>query len=100
MTNKEAATILIDYFKPPIVRNDGKSVAHLLALEAIAKAVDALEVTELVRCKDCKYFKTYPPTGDQDYTIYDCERLVYCTDNAVGNLPEDFCSRGERKEKE
>ena len=54
-------------------------------------------VGEVVRCKDCKYFKTYPPTGDQDYTIYDCERLVYCTDNAVGNLPDDFCSRGERR---
>ena len=50
----------------------------------------------IVRCKDCKYFKTYPPTEDQDYTIYDCDRLVYCTDNAVGNLPDDFCSRGVR----
>lgn len=54
------------------------------------------ERTGIVRCKDCKYFKTYPPTEDQDYTIYDCERLNYCTDNAVGNRPEDFCSRGER----
>ena len=43
MTNKEAATILIDYFKPPIIRNDGKSMAHLLALEAIGMAVEALE---------------------------------------------------------
>ena len=43
MTREEAVAILIDYFKPPIMRNDGKSMAHLLALEAIEKAVEALE---------------------------------------------------------
>ena len=84
MKNEEAATILIDYFKPPIIRNDGKSVAHLLALEAIAKAVDALEVTEVVRCKDCKY-----------YTQFRNEELGECEGYGL-RKPEDFCSRGER----
>ena len=43
MTNKEAINILINYFKPSIIRSNGKNMAHLLALEAIGKAVDALE---------------------------------------------------------
>lgn len=86
MTNEEAAAILINYFKPPIIRNDGKSVAHLLALEAIAKAVDALEVTELVRCKDCKLFNPEYEGG-----IGSCGLDMNVTAN-------DFCSKGERKE--
>ena len=49
MTNKEAIDILINYFKPPIIRNDGKSMAHLLALEAIGKAVDALEAVGKIK---------------------------------------------------
>lgn len=49
MTNKEAAAILINYFKPPIILNDGKSMAHLLALEAIEKAVDALEAVGKIK---------------------------------------------------
>ena len=43
MPNKEAINILINTIQPPIIRNDGKSMAHLLALEAIQKAVVALE---------------------------------------------------------
>lgn len=53
-------------------------------------------VGELVRCKDCKYFKTYP-LGETD-CAYIGEKAW-----AQGELnfdPEDFCSRGERKVKE
>lgn len=92
MTNKEAATILIDYFKPPIIRNDGKSVAHLLALEAIAKAVDALEVTEVVRCKDCKHYTPFRNIQGGEMDEGECEGYDPC-------VPANhFCSRGERKE--
>ena len=51
-------------------------------------------VGELVRCKDCKYFKTYP-LGETD-CAYTGEKAW-----AQGELnfdPEDFCSRGERRE--
>lgn len=77
----------IDYWFEHTWDDNGSNVIAWLPIEG--------DRVELVRCKDCKYFKTYPPTEDQDYTIYDCERLNYCTDNAVGNKPEDFCSKGE-----
>lgn len=49
MTNEEARDILINYFSPPIIRNDGKSMAHLKALEAINVAVTALEAEPVKR---------------------------------------------------
>lgn len=62
-----------------------------------SQGISLAALESVVRCKDCKFFKTYPPTENQDYTIYDCERLLYCTDNAVNNNPDDFCSKGKRK---
>ena len=53
-------------------------------------------VGELVRCKNCKYFKTYP-LGETD-CAYIGEKAW-----AQGELnfdPEDFCSKGERKVEE
>ena len=43
MTNEEAVKILVNVIEPPILRNDGRSVACLQACEAIEKAVLALE---------------------------------------------------------
>lgn len=54
-----------------------------------APTVDAVEVT---RCKDCEYFKTLPEDG---YNVcLHVEKGMVCPE------PTDFCSYGERKEKE
>lgn len=53
--------------------------------------VDAVQV---VRCKDCKWFATYP------YGIHDCIKIneICSPEWEVCNDPDDYCSRGERKE--
>ena len=48
---------------------------------------------ELIRCKDCKYFRTYYH-GEHMPFSYACDRL-YLTNGLSNN---DFCSRAERKE--
>ena len=71
-------TLLDLGFYPAIVKS---------ALEK-APTIDAVEV---VRCRECKYFGVYRYSGNG-----------YCTnDNGYGfpnQKPDDFCSRGERKD--
>ena len=105
MTNKEAIDILINYFKPPIIRNDGKSTAHLLALEAIEVAIEALKADpkdifydgyayclldfgkDTVLCKDCKHW---------DGETHGCEKHP----SVEPWWETDSCNYGERKESE
>ena len=77
MTNKEAATILINYFKPPIIRNDGKSVAHLLALEAIDLAIEALEA-EPTKHGHWNDDNTCSRCGKEPLTEFDVRIMNYC----------------------
>ena len=51
-------------------------------------------VGELVRCKDCKWFKT-------NY-MWDGQERKVCGIEPYGSIrePDDYCSRGERKENE
>lgn len=56
--------------------------------------MQAERVTELVRCKDCKWWKTnYKWNGDE---------LKICAIEAYEPIrkSDDFCSRGERREDE
>lgn len=51
------------------------------------------KMSELVRCKDCRYRENFP-------TLDDTEAL-YCRLHTISNWfwavkPQDFCSRGER----
>ena len=49
---------------------------------------------EIVRCKDCKWFRTYYDGS------HDCEWLVdqcFSTVELAMYDPEDYCSHGERK---
>lgn len=49
-------------------------------------------VTEVVRCKDCKKYSNFDP--------YNCKRLTFHFCTKLGNITKenDFCSYGERKE--
>ena len=95
MTREEAITILINYIKPPIIRNDGKSMAHLLALEAIGKAVDALEAepTKHGRWTNAEY-KPYEATCSVCGVRQRLERDNYCP-----NCGARMSSEGEDDEK-
>ena len=56
---------------------------ELVPIQIVENAVDAIEV---VRCKDCKWFKLHKLA---------CVRPYH---NGITGI-DDFCSRGERKEK-
>lgn len=60
---------------------------HVTDIDTIPR-VDAVEV---VRCRECKYFGVYKYSG-----------AGYCTNNNgygfPNQKPDDFCSRGERKD--
>ena len=82
-----------------VARQSGKDLAGELlkfyregVLKAIADA-PAADVVEVVRCKDCKYF-TQDKIADE---IMD--RCVYFG-GMVSIAPDDFCSYGERREKQ
>ena len=90
MTNKEAATILINYFKPPIIRNDSKSVAHLLALEAIDLAVEALEAEPTERGR-------WIGIDDFPHETWECSR---CGKIIETDKPPHYCENcGKRMDK-
>lgn len=64
-----------------------------------AKTVDAVPV---VRCKDCIYYRQQRPDAWSDNTMR-CDHPeiafnVECYDAWLEVGPEDFCSRGERRD--
>ena len=83
--------------RPNIAHWEGYSIGVNWGRNTIvdAPAVDAVEV---VRCKDCKYYREGAIFKDIKF----CFRLRGDNDKPVGyNFSEDdFCSRGERREGE
>lgn len=55
-----------------------------------ASPVDAVEV---VRCKDCKYYRPQKKSAHWENRANYCNRIV-----TIKVRPYDFCSYGERKE--
>lgn len=49
--------------------------------------------TELIRCKDCKYYRIYKNT---DWTVELCGRIRTTMADPVKE--DDYCSKAERKE--
>lgn len=68
-----------------------------LPAEAFCMAFkNKLDFVEVVRCKDCKYWKPSDARGGDSVndmqTLGGCEYVRYC------RREKDFCSYGERKE--
>ena len=87
LSKDKAIKILSKYdneFYTPATRQ-----AHRMGVEALAKAV------EVVRCKDCNYYKPQHKSAHwHNVTLYCCRSA------AVKVKPDDFCSYGERKDDE
>lgn len=62
--------------------------------EAMRKAFNQMPTVEVIRCKDCKWWKTNYSWNGNEHKI--CVREAY---EPLRNA-EDFCSRGERREDE
>lgn len=63
---------------------------RLYALEVISD-FPAAEVAEVVRCRECKYYEVDAGWTDGRACLMHHHRTTACR-------PDDFCSRGERKE--
>ena len=73
----------------------GHSVHRLFCVDDIIEKQPTVDAVEVVRCKDCKHNvanKEYDPLDATDYTDIVCD--YWMND---GNLPNDFCSYGERR---
>jgi hypothetical protein len=63
----------------------------------IIKRMPSADVVEVVRCKDCKWWVE----GPENYEGIPQNKCHYFADDDSYNiLPDDFCSRAERKETE
>lgn len=56
------------------------------------KSQHTADVMEVVRCKDCKYYKTKPLTGEKL-----CIKHKESMERMWRSKPDDYCSCGERK---
>jgi hypothetical protein len=91
-----------------VMRKGGNRMAELKPFEVIMKidfgandgvtaVAHAKKVAKLVRCGDCKYYTKKHTTHFLTIQSY-CD--IFAGDDIVGELkPDDFCSRGERREK-
>ena len=60
----------------------------------IIDSMPTIDAVPVVRCKDCKHFRTFR-------TSYDGEEIRACVGNGIVDpYYDDFCSKGERKDNE
>lgn len=92
---------LMDYPNCSVVRiefhrDGGQSCGETLIATMELNVQKENDVVEVVRCKDCKYYKESPLLAPNRF----CFRLRGKDGEPVGyNFSgDDFCSRGERKE--
>lgn len=72
--------------KRVIKANDWQNHAVPNVVNMILDRLPSPDVVEVVRCKDCEHYQPVTPTCGN------------CFRTTVIQRPEDFCSRGERKE--
>ena len=95
MTDRERLTALLmagagDFIKKNGALNCTKLADYLLEHGVIVteEAEKALDVSEVVRCKDCKNYELMKSNGKH-----------FCNEFGGFVTEEDFCSRSERKER-
>jgi hypothetical protein len=72
-------------------RRNAETVKRCIEVDdSVPNAATAVDFVEVVRCRDCKYYKVYePPIEDFD---------GFCTANENEYDKEFYCQYGERKE--
>ena len=71
---------------------NGRPLSNLYDLSEIVSYVESMptvDAVQVVRCGDCRYIR---PTGING--LYECVRMQLATKK------DEFCSRGDRKEKD
>jgi hypothetical protein len=63
-------------------------------IDDVIRSLNDNDVVKVVRCKDCKHFSKAGGLLDYDY----CSQIYDCDGTHSEAYPDDFCSRGERKD--
>lgn len=75
-----------------------QSIADLTSLREVLEDTPPADVTEVVRCKDCKYFLDKQRKNHQGICMCGEKDTSYAAD--FYPYLDDFCSYGERKDEE
>ena len=70
------------------MKNTGMGIIVKQALKRYVKRQPASDVSEVIRCKNCKKYELMKSNGKH-----------FCNEFGGFVTEEDFCSRGERKER-
>ena len=70
------------------MQNTGMGIIVRRALKRYVKRQPASDVSEVIRCKNCKKYELMKSNGKH-----------FCNEFGGFVTEEDFCSRGERKER-
>lgn len=89
-----------------LMKNVGKNPQlRGITYSRMKKAVEetpTIDAVPVVRCKDCKYYRQQRPDAWSDNPMRcDHPELTYdveCFDHWLDVGPEDFCSRGEKRD--
>ena len=65
----------------------------ILGVVHTIKARSTIDAVEVVRCKDCKYYKPQNKSAHWENRANYCGRIV-----TIKTQPFDFCTYGERKD--
>ena len=75
----------------------GEEQIGVLKCRRIVRTAPTVDAVEVVRCKDCVYYKPGKHFKDVNF----CQRLPYYAEKGGLNVSdEDFCSHGERRSAE
>ena len=87
MTQYIAREALLDDIDAAM-QNTGMGIIVRQALKRYVKRQPASDVSEVIRCKNCKKYELMKSNGKH-----------FCNEFGGFVTEEDFCSRGERKER-
>ena len=71
----------------------GRDIPEGSQVCVICGKTEPRDLVEVIRCKDCKYYKQNPYSPDEDM-------MCMCWCDWLPTDTDDFCSYGERKETE
>lgn len=77
-------------------RRNAETVKRCIVLDdSVPNVATAVDFVEVVRCKDCKYCieHHYEEEGEKPYIKLSCKWSEY------SHQPDDYCSYGERRER-
>ena len=86
------ADAIIDFIDMGHTRNPLETCFSERDVVDMLESAPTVDAVEVVRCKDCKYYKPQKKSAHWENRANYCNRVV-----TIKVQPDDFCSHGERK---